>query len=163
MCFSCCFHHWRLSLKSPVLHPPTRPWWPGCCPGSLSRRWSPLSLWQIEGQRDPASLLDTPLHAASPCVFSSAQHFSRLNMASSLIRECGQLTCRVLPREEYLCRLLCIIPSGNQDGLMCGDSLTTLIGVSLKALLNVINYFDTDLTLFISMILLGLALPEFWS
>ena len=32
-----------------------------------------------------------------------------------------------------------------------------------KAEFLIINYFDTDLTLFISITLLGLALPEFWS
>ena len=56
--------HWRLSLKSLLLHHPARPWWPGCCPGS--RHWSTFSpLWDWEAAWPS-------LHAAHSTVCSSS-------------------------------------------------------------------------------------------
>ena len=88
---------------------------------------APSLLCESEGQRDPASLLHTPLEAAPLCIWvpcSSTQSVVCLDMDSSLIRECGQLTRGVLPWEKYLRRLLCRIASGDQDGLWNGKVCT---------------------------------------
>ena len=87
-------------------------------------------LCEIERQRDPASLLHTPLYAAPPWwVSSSTQRVACLDMVISLIREWGQLTRGVLPWDKYLSRLPCTIPSSDQDGLW-NEKVCTFLNLS---------------------------------